>query len=118
MFVANYGQAPRLYRNISRGPGQNWLRLRLEGTRSNRDAAGARVTVFAPGLAPQTREVQIGQGLGSCNEKMLHFGLAGSTSVERVEIRWPSGIRQTLRSLKVNNVVSVREPGERRSGAT
>jgi hypothetical protein len=114
LFVANYGQPPRLYRNLSRDTGYHWLRLQLEGTRSNRDAVGARVTVFARGLPPQMQEVQLGQGLGSCNDKALHFGLAGATDVDRIEIRWPSGERQTIRSIPADRVLRIREPGHSR----
>jgi hypothetical protein len=114
MFLANYGQAPRLYRNLTRGSGYHWLRLQLEGTRSNRDAVGAQVTVFAPGLPPQAREVQIGQGIGSCNEKTLHFGLGTESRIDRIEIQWPSGTRQILRSVHTDRLLEVREPGPSR----
>jgi enediyne biosynthesis protein E4 len=109
--VANYGQPLLLYRNLSAHSGNNWVRLELEGTRSNRDAVGARVRLFAPGLQPQTREVQIGQGLGSCDAKALHFGLGGSERVDRIEIRWPSGQMQIIRDIAGNRVLPVREPG-------
>jgi enediyne biosynthesis protein E4 len=114
MFVANYGQAPLLYRNLSRGLGNHWLRLELEGTQSNRDAVGARVTVYAKGLRPQVREVQIGQGLGSCNERTLHFGLARAGRAERVEIRWPSGRHQVLKAVDSNQTLHIVEPGRSR----
>jgi hypothetical protein len=114
MFVANYGQPPHLYRNMSRGSGNHWLGMVLEGTRSNRDAVGARVVVRVPGLPPQTREVQIGQGLGSCNDKTLHFGLGPSVRVDRVDIYWPSGTHQVLRSGTADRVIRVREPGKSR----
>jgi hypothetical protein len=114
MFVANYGQAPLLYRNLSRGLGNSWLRLELEGTQSNRDAVGARVTVYAKGLRPQVREVQVGQGLGSCNERTLHFGLARAGRAERVEIRWPSGRHQILQTVDSNQTLHIVEPGRSR----
>jgi hypothetical protein len=114
MFVANYGQPPLLYRNVGGGSRNGWVRLKLEGTQSNRDAVGARVTLFAGGMRPQTREVQIGQGLGSCDDTALHFGLGRATRVDRVEIRWPSGQRQILRNLAPNRVVRVKEPGPSR----
>jgi hypothetical protein len=118
MFVANYGQPPLLYRNVSRDIGFHWIDLELEGTTSNRDAVGARVTLLAPGLPPQTQEVQIGQGLGSCNAKALHFGLGPAARVSQVEILWPSGRRQVLADLPVDRTVNVREPGPSRWGRT
>ena len=114
MFVANFGQPPRLYRNLSRGSGNRWLRIELEGTRSNRDAVGARVELYAPGLPRQVREVQIGQGLGSCDDKVLHFGLGTASRVERIDVRWPSGQMQRLEQVKPNQVLKVREPGPSR----
>lgn len=114
MIVANYGQPPLLYRNLSRGLGNRWLRLELEGTQSNRDAVGARVTVHARGLRPQVREVQIGQGLGSCNERALHFGLGSVSRVDRVEIHWPSGRRQVLHAVDSNQTLHIAEPGRSR----
>ncbi|HZU11689.1 MAG TPA: CRTAC1 family protein [Chloroflexota bacterium] len=114
LFVANYGQPPLLYRSVGPDAGHHWVRLQLEGTRSNRDAVGARVTLRCDGLPPQTQEVQIGQGLGSCNDRALHFGLGKAAGVSSVEIRWPSGARQALRGLQVDRVHRLREPGPSR----
>jgi hypothetical protein len=114
MFVANYAQAPLLYRNVSRSLGNRWLRLDLEGTRSNRDAVGARVTVYVPGMTPQVREVQIGQGLGSCNEPTLHFGMGRAVRAARVDIQWPSGTHQILHDLDANQAIKIVEPGASR----
>jgi hypothetical protein len=114
MFVANFGQPPLLYRNLSGGSGNRWLRIELEGTQSNRDAVGARVELYAVGLRRQVREVQIGQGLGSCDDKALHFGLGTASRVERLDIRWPSGRTQRLEHVTPNQVLRVREPGASR----
>jgi hypothetical protein len=114
MFVANYGEPPLLYRNLSRTLGNRWLRLRLEGTQSNRDAVGARVTVYAAGMRPQVREVQIGQGLGSCSETTLHFGLGRAKRAERIEIQWPSGQMQVVHGAESNQTLHIAEPGRSR----
>jgi hypothetical protein len=114
MFVANYGAPPLLYRNLSGSLGNRWLRLQLEGTQSNRDAVGARVTLHASGMRSQVREVQIGQGLGSCSERVLHFGLGQVKRVERIEIRWPSGQFQVLHAVDCNQTLHIREPGRSR----
>jgi hypothetical protein len=114
MFVANYGEPPLLYRNLSRTLGNRWLRLRLEGTQSNRDAVGARVTVYAAGMRPQVREVQIGQGLGSCSETTLHFGLGRAKRAERIEIHWPSGQMQVVHGAESNQTLHIAEPGRSR----
>lgn len=111
MAVVNYGQPLLLYRNLSGEASNNWLRLDLEGTRSNRDAVGARVHMFASGLPAQMREVQIGQGLGSCDARALHFGLGDAQRIDRIVIRWPSGQVQVLHNLSANRVLRIREPG-------
>jgi ASPIC/UnbV protein/VCBS repeat protein len=85
----NAGQPSLLYRNATAGAG-HWLELELEGTRSNRDAIGARVTVTAGG-SRQIREVNGGNGYAGQSSRRLHFGLGSATKINGVEIRWPSG---------------------------
>ena len=59
-------------------------------------------------MSPQLREVQIGQGLGSCDDKVLHFGL-GTGHVDSIEIVWPSGVRQVLRDVAPDKYVTLHE---------
>jgi hypothetical protein len=76
----------------------------LRGTRSNRDGLGASVQVNG-----QKRFATTAGSYISASDKRLHFGL-GAAKVAKVEIRWPSGIRQTLEGVKVNQFLEVREP--------
>jgi hypothetical protein len=108
VFVTNCGQAPLLYRNQI-GRSRNWLQLALEGTRSNRDAIGARVRVVAGDLA-MTREVDGGNGFSSQSTRVLQFGLNTRSQADLIEIRWPSGTKQTLRNVQGNRKVLIREP--------
>jgi ASPIC and UnbV/FG-GAP-like repeat len=85
----NARQPSLLYHNVTTGAG-HWIELRLVGTRSNRDAIGARVVVTAGGET-FLREVNGGNGYASQSSTRLHFGLGGATRVDRVEIRWPGG---------------------------
>ena len=88
----NAGQPSLLYRNVTPSPG-HWIELQLEGTRSNRDAIGARATVAAGGLK-LLREVDGGNGYASQSSRRLHFGLGKGLAPDarvEVEIRWPSG---------------------------
>jgi hypothetical protein len=85
----NAGQATLLYHNVS--PAAHWLELRLVGTRSNRDAIGARVTVRAGGMT-WLREVDGGNGYASQSSRRVHVGLGAATKVDSVEVRWPSGL--------------------------
>ena len=81
-----------------------WLSIALRGTSSNRDGAGARVRVNG-----QTRFATTSGSYISANDKRLHFGL-GAADAAKIEIRWPSGIHQTLDAVKANQFMEIREP--------
>jgi len=84
------------------------LRVKTVGTRSNRDGLGARIKVTAGDLV-QIREIKSGSSLYCQSDLQAHFGLGGRTHVDGLEIRWPSGIKQTIENLAVDRVVTVRE---------
>ncbi len=113
LYLANIGTSPlqaqisRLYRNRCDW-GNDWLIVKTEGTESNRDGIGARVTVTADGLT-QIREVSAGGSNKSQNMLPVHFGLGKSKVVDTVEVRWPSGIVQTLTDLPANQKITVVE---------
>jgi hypothetical protein len=90
---------------LNRGGGTNhWLSLSLQGTRSNRDGYGARLSVNG-----QTR-VATSTGSYLCaNDKRVHFGL-GSSEKATVEILWPSGVKQILKDVRADQFLSIREP--------
>ncbi len=88
--------------------GNHWLILELEGVVSNRSAIGARVTVTAGGLT-QIREVQSGSGYLTQHMLPVHFGLGGASMADTVEIRWPSGVVQTLNNVPVDQWLLVIE---------
>jgi len=90
LYQTNAGQPALLYRNTT-APAGHWLELRLVGTRSNRDAIGARATVRAGG-ASWIREVNGGNGYASQSTARLHVGLGPVAAVDGVEVRWPSGL--------------------------
>jgi len=93
-------------------PGANhWIELQLEGTKSNRDAIGARVKVVSGGKA-QYNHVAFASGYASSSAGPLHFGLGAAKSAEVVEIRWPSGIVQTMKDVAADRVVQVKEPAQ------
>ena len=79
------------------------------GTRSNRSALGARVRLTAAGHT-QTEEVRSGGSYLSQNDLRLHFGLGPAERVDRIEIEWPSGARQTLSGVAADRVVTIDEP--------
>jgi len=108
--INNQNEAPSLLKN-SKKPGGNWVILKLEGVKSNRSAIGAQVRLTAGGQT-QIDEVRSGGSYLSQNDLRLHFGLGSAVNIEVLEIRWPSGIRQTVRNLATGRVITLREPIE------
>lgn len=101
--TSSLGDRPEIWENIS--PGANtWLILKLTGTKSNRDGIGAVVRT-----GDQTNHMTTSVGYASSSYFGVHFGTGQRKEIERIEIRWPSGIRQTLRNVKTNQVLQVRE---------
>jgi enediyne biosynthesis protein E4 len=108
VLVNNQGERPSLLK-MANQPAGNWLILKLEGTKSNRSAIGATVKLTAAGIT-QLDEVHSGGGYASQNDLRLHFGLAQAEKIDKVEIAWPSGIRQTVEGLAVNRIHAIKEP--------
>jgi len=106
--VANQN-GPLLYYRNSVAPGNNWIEFDLQGSKANRSAIGAHVTVFWKNQK-QAQEVSGGSGFCAQNQRTLHFGLGKADGVERVEIRWPSGKVQTLTGPAVNQIHKIEEP--------
>jgi hypothetical protein len=104
--VMNQNEQPSLLRNDV-PPGNNWIKIRLEGTRSNRSAIGARVLVRYGGHV-QAQQLMSQISYLSANDPRLHFGL-GHESAASIEIHWPSGTVESYKSLKVNQLVTIRE---------
>jgi hypothetical protein len=107
VLVNNVHEAPDLYRLDTRG-GNHWLTLRLVGTRSNRSAIGARVACRAGG-ATQVDEVRGGGSYASQSDLRVHFGLGAATRVDRLEVRWPSGLREEWLEQPADRVLTLTE---------
>ena len=107
LLVANMDQKPVLLRNS--GNGGHWLQVQLVGTRSNRDGIGARLELEA-GDRKQIREIQSGTSFLGQNSLVAHFGLADSSRVDQLLIKWPSGVSQRLTNLPINQKITVTEP--------
>lgn len=91
----------------------HWIRLKLEGTRSNREGFGAQVRVTAGGRT-QSAEYRCPTSYVFQQDVRLHFGLGAATQVERIEIKWPGGPAQVLSNLPADQVLNVTEPGDSR----
>jgi hypothetical protein len=106
ILVMNQNEPPSLLRNDAPA-GNNWIKVRLEGTKSNRSAIGARVLVRY-GEHVQAQQVMSQTSYLSANDPRLHFGL-GAESTAGVEVHWPSGSAEDYKALRANQLVTIRE---------
>ena len=106
MTVARIGERAELWENVTAGGG-SWLTLKLHGTRSNRDGIGAEVRIGS-----QVNHMTTSVGYASSSHAGVHFGLGSARVAERVEIRWPSGVRQVLTNVAANRAADVTEPAK------
>lgn len=102
--VSALGEAAEVWENTTPGAG-NWIAFRLTGTKSNRDGIGARIRA-----GKQWNEMTSAMSYASSTLIPVHFGLGKATTIDDVEIRWPSGRVQHLTHVAVNRVVDVKEP--------
>jgi hypothetical protein len=102
-------RGPVLFYKNQVSPKNHWIEFQLEGRVSNRSAIGAEVRLFWNGQE-QVQEVSGGSGFCGQNQRRLHFGVGTATSVDRAEIRWPSGKVQMLSSPRLNMLHKVEEP--------
>ena len=106
--ISSLGQRAFLLKNQGVKPG-NWIILRAKGTRSNRFGLGATVKLqTAEGV--QVREINNVASYLSSNDTRLHFGLGSARTIQQIEIVWPSGTRQVLKDVAVNQILAVVEP--------
>lgn len=104
-FIANVTNG--LYRNV--GNSNKWMKIKLQGTVSNRWAIGAKIDVYAGGLR-RHQQVITANGFGNQNPVLAHFGMASATMADSVEITWPTGRKQKFVGLAVNQVHTFVEP--------
>ena len=110
--VMNMGEPPSLLRNTL-SAGAHWIKLALEGVRSNRSAIGAVVTVEAGG-ARQTLPVLGQSSFLSQSERRLHFGLGSAARADKIQVRWPSGDVETFPGGATGVTVQLKEGGGRK----
>jgi hypothetical protein len=106
MLILNLNENPSLLRNDVRGK-QNWIKVKLEGVKSNRSAIGARVLAHY-GRKTQAQSVLSQSSFYSCNDSRLHFGL-GSNTLVSVDVYWPNGLVESYKQLPINQLVTLRE---------
>jgi len=96
-----------VWKNVSPA-GNHWLRLRLVGTKSNRDGAGAKIKVITASGA-QYNHVNTAVGYGGSSDVRAHFGLGRDSLVKELQITWPSGIKQILRDVAADQSLTIKE---------
>ncbi len=107
LVTVNLDEQVSLYRNNSMSG--NRILISLRGTNSNRYGIGAKVTLeTAHGL--QVRRLNPTSGFLSSNEPVIHFGLGEESSISRLIVNWPSGLRQQFKNLEVNRFFTIVEP--------
>ena len=106
VLIVNLNEPPSLLRNDVTGKA-NWLKVKLEGVKSNRSAIGARVLVHYD-TTVQAQAVVSQSSFYSCNDFRLHFGLGNSPNAD-VEVFWPAGLHEKFRQVPANQLVTLRE---------
>ena len=104
--IMNRNEPPSLLRNDA-PPGNHWIKVRLEGTKSNRSALGSRVIVHYGGKT-QAQCLTSQSSFLSSNDPRLHFGLGKVTSAD-VDVYWPTGVKETFKGVAADQLLTIRE---------
>ncbi|MEW6127885.1 MAG: CRTAC1 family protein [Acidobacteriota bacterium] len=112
VLIMNMNAAPTLLRNEYNTVGKpgvnNWLTIKLIGTRSNRSAIGSQVRLKTGGRV-QLQEVTSQASYYSTNDLRVHYGLGANTKADEVEIRWTNGQTEIFKNLNANQIVKIKE---------
>ncbi|MBC2606791.1 FG-GAP-like repeat-containing protein [Pelagicoccus albus] len=112
LVVVNSFSDPVFYENDAASKSNDWIRLKLEGTVSNRDAIGTVVRVVEDGHASLLNYNPSNSFIGQ-REGYLHFGLGESDGVvDRIEVRWPTGVEEVFDSVSANQILTLVEPAD------
>jgi len=106
ILIMNMNEPPSLLRNDADAK-QHWIKVKLEGVKSNRSAIGARVIAHYGGRK-QVQAVVSQSSYYSCNDPRLHFGLGAVATVD-LEVFWPNGLHEIHKGLSVDQLVTLRE---------
>ncbi len=107
--VTSLNQKPRILINSADNK-NHWLLVQLIGHKSNRDAIGTKIKVTTPSGRTLYNHVTTSVGFLSSSDRRVHFGLGPETRAASIELRWPSGIVQTLKDVPADRILQVEEP--------
>lgn len=102
--------APEILMNRTHNQ-NHWITLRLVGVKSNRDGLGTKIRITTS-LGSQYNHATTAVGYSGSSDKRVHFGLGRAATVESIELQWPSGIKQTLRNVKADQILTVTESAD------
>jgi hypothetical protein len=105
--ITNLNAVPSLLVNQVRSA-NHWIGIRTVGTKSNRDGIGAHISVTA-GARILVDEVRSGSSYNSSSDMRVHFGLGSATTVNSVQIRWPSGVQEHFDNLPADSIHTLKE---------
>jgi enediyne biosynthesis protein E4 len=106
ILIVNLNEPPSLLRNDVSDK-QNWIKVKLEGVKSNRSAIGARVLAHYGGKV-QAQSVLSQSSYYSCSDSRLHFGLGVNKSVD-LDVYWPNGLHEHYKNVEINRLITLRE---------
>jgi len=98
-----------LFHNVTEN-GNHWILLKLVGTKSNRMGIGAQIHITTEDGKQQWNEVTTAVGYASASDSRVHFGLGKNEKIKEIEIRWPSGIKQVLKDVAGDRILTIEEP--------
>ena len=108
MVVSVLNGPAELFHNITEN-GNHWILLKLVGTKSNRMGIGAQIRITTADGKKQWNEVTTAVGYACSSDPRVHFGLGKNEKISEIQIRWPSGITQTLKDVAVDRIVTIEE---------
>jgi hypothetical protein len=105
--VSTINDKPQLLMNGAAN-GNHWIILKLVGTRDNRDGLGTRVKITTQ-EGVQYNQATTAVGYSSSSDKRVHFGLGKAATIDKIELCWPTGVKQVLTHVKADQVLTVVE---------
>jgi len=99
---------PQLLMNRSPMP-NHWIIFKLIGTKSNRDGLGTKIKITTA-RGSQFNFATTAAGYNSASDKRVHFGVGAAAVINKVEVVWPSGIKQVLENVGADQILTVTEP--------
>ena len=107
--VSSLGGQLQIFRNVTQNQ-NHWIELKLRGTKSNRMGIGARIKIVGNDGKAQWNHVTTSVGYAASSDSRVHFGLGPTASkLREIEILWPSGIKQILKDVQADHVITIDE---------